>query len=84
MDIADLYVDGLSIGVGPFGYTVTFLRSEPTTTDPGEQQVTNLPVIRLRFSRDFARQLRDSMEASLASPQPEPGGFVVGGPPTQG
>jgi len=68
----DVYADGVSVGVGPFGYTVIFLRSE-AKVGTGQQAVTNEIVSIVRMSRELVSTLRTSLETSLAAEPPPVG-----------
>lgn len=54
-DVPDLYADGYSVNVGPFGVTVTFLRS--VIDDAGQPTQSNEAIIRVRFSKELAEQM---------------------------
>ena len=52
-DYPDIYTDGYSVTVGPFGVTFTLLRSEGPDV-AGSPTNTNAIVARVRMSRDLA------------------------------
>lgn len=72
-DYPDIYVDGFAIGIGPFGVTVTFQRSDPPIT-PGASDKNEI-VGRVRMTPAFAKALAQALNDSLTQQvnvQPEP------------
>ncbi|MEO7665143.1 MAG: hypothetical protein ABIV26_08435 [Candidatus Limnocylindrales bacterium] len=68
-DLPDLYGDGFSLTAGPFGVTLTLLRSEPTG-EAGAHPDPSSVVGRVRFSRDLARAIAEQLnQILLASAQ---------------
>ncbi|MBI2776773.1 MAG: hypothetical protein HYX57_05875 [Chloroflexi bacterium] len=63
-DLPDLFGDGFSLTAGPFGVTLTLLRSEPTG-EAGAHQDPSSMVGRVRFSREMARVLADQLSQIL-------------------
>jgi hypothetical protein len=67
--VPDLYGDGVSVGTGPFGVTLTIFRSEPLRP-PGDPGIPGRIVGHVRMSPELARALADSITKSLeAIPQ---------------
>ncbi len=60
----DIYVDGFAIGVGPFGVTVTFQRSDPPVSTGVSDK--NDIVGRVRMSPAFAKAFAQALNDSLA------------------
>lgn len=74
----DLYADGVAVSVGPFGITITLLRSQPTV-EPGAQESGNEIVGRVRMSHALARALTQNVTDALAQQsniQQQPDGRV--------
>jgi hypothetical protein len=70
----DVYADGLTVGVGPFGYTLIFLRSMPRIPEaPGASAVTNEIVSVVRMSRELAETLATNITNALQATPPAPG-----------
>jgi hypothetical protein len=60
-EFTEIYADGVQVGAGAYGVTLTFYLSDPET--PGSPG----PIVgRVRLSRDLAKALRETIEASLA------------------
>jgi hypothetical protein len=64
-DHPDIYVDGVAVGAGPFGMTITLLRSEPSV-EPGAQESPNVIVGRVRMSHVLAKALAQNVNDALA------------------
>jgi len=54
----DVYADGYSLSSGPFGCTLTLLRSEPSLA-PGSPHVPSEVVARVRLSAQLAKAISD-------------------------
>lgn len=64
-DYPDIYMDGYSVTVGPFGVTFTFLRSHgPDAT--GVPTEGSEIVARVRMSRDLAEHLIEATRNTIA------------------
>lgn len=57
-DYPDIYADGFSVTVGPFGVTLTLVRSQPTG-EPGPHQEPAEIVARIRLSPALAKTISD-------------------------
>ncbi len=57
-DYPDIYADGFSVTAGPFGVTLTLVRSQPTG-EPGPHQEPSEIVARIRLSPALARKIAD-------------------------
>ena len=64
-DYPDLYADGYNITVGPFGVTVTLMRSEGADAS-GTPSPTNEIVGRVRMSKDLAEHMAEAMRNTIA------------------
>lgn len=64
-DHPDIYADGVGVGVGPFGLTVTLLLSEPSL-DAGAHEAPNVIVGRVRLSHALAKALVQNINEALA------------------
>jgi hypothetical protein len=60
----DIYADGVGIGVGPFGLTITLMRSEPSL-EAGAQETPNVIVGRVRLSHALAKALAQNINDAL-------------------
>jgi hypothetical protein len=64
-DYPDIFTDGYSVTVGPFGVTFTLLRSEGPDA-AGSPTNTNAIVARVRMSRDLAEHLIEATRNTIA------------------
>ena len=64
-DYPDIFTDGYSVTVGPFGVTFTLLRSEGPDV-AGSPTNTNAIVARVRMSRDLAEHLIEATRNTIA------------------
>lgn len=65
-DVPDIYADGVGVGIGPFGVTVTLQLSQPTL-EPGVHEHDNMIVARVRMSAPLARVLAQALNEALAA-----------------
>jgi hypothetical protein len=65
-DYPDIYADGFSLTVGPFGITLTLTRTEPTL-EAGPHQDAALIVGRVRLSQALARAITDGFAQLVAA-----------------
>ena len=65
-DYPDVYADGFSISGGPFGITVTLLRSEPTG-QPGAHEEPTVIVARVRLNPALAQAIATALSQTLAN-----------------
>jgi hypothetical protein len=64
-DYPDFYADGVSVSVGPFGVTVTFQLSQPST-EPGPHVDEGAIVARARMSPALAHALAQGLNEAAA------------------
>jgi hypothetical protein len=64
-DYPDIYTDGYSVTVGPFGVTFTFLRSVGPDA-AGKPSQTNAIVARVRMSKDLAEHMMEATRNTIA------------------
>jgi hypothetical protein len=64
-DYPDFYADGVAVTVGPFGVTVTFQLSQPST-EPGPHVDEGEIVARARMSPALARALAQGLNEAVA------------------
>jgi len=62
----DIYADGYSMNFGPFGGTVTLLRSEPPL-DPGSSHMPSEVVARVRLSAPLATAISEALARAVAA-----------------
>jgi hypothetical protein len=67
----DIYADGYSLSFGPFGGTVTLLRSEPPL-DPGSPHMPSEVVARVRLSAPLATAISEALARAVAASMPRP------------
>ncbi len=65
----DIYADGYSLSVGPFGCTLTLLRSEPPLDSRGPQVPSEI-VARLRLSAPLATAVAEALARAVAASMP--------------
>jgi hypothetical protein len=65
-DFPDVYAEGFSVTVGPFGCIVTFSHILPTG-EPGPHQDPSEPIARIRFSPIVAKGLADTLHSVIAT-----------------
>lgn len=65
----DIYADGYSLSAGPFGCTLTLLRSEPPLDSRG-LQVPSEVVARLRLSAPLAKAVSEALARAVAASMP--------------
>jgi len=65
-DYPDLYADGFSVSAGNYGITLTFTLSQPTGA-PGPHEEPTEPVVRVRFGRELAKTLMDTLQQMLTA-----------------
>ena len=75
-DHPDVYADGFSLTAGPFGVTLTLTVSQPSG-EPGPHEDVTEPVARVRFGRELARVLADSLGQMLAAAAQQQAGSTV-------
>ena len=61
----DVYADGYSLSFGPYGCTLTLLRSEPPLDAPGGH-VPSEVVARVRLSAPLARAIADALSQAVS------------------
>ncbi len=66
----DIYADGISVGAGVFGYTLTFLLSSPMRP-AGDSGLQASPVAHIRVSPTLAKSIAEAITRTLAT-LPEP------------
>jgi hypothetical protein len=64
-DFSDIYADGYSVSIGPFGVTVTLQRSDPAM-EAGGVSDRNEVVGRVRMSSTLAKALAQGLNDALA------------------
>lgn len=64
--IPDVFGDGVSVGTGPYGVTLTFFRSEPLRP-PGDPGIPGRIVGHVRLSPELAKALAESITRSFES-----------------
>jgi len=64
-DYPDLYLDGYTVTVSPFGVTLTLMRSEGPDAS-GTPSPTNEIVGRVRMSKDLAEHMAEAMRNTIA------------------
>ena len=78
-DAPDVYTDGVSISRGPFGLTITFLRSAPSPAVLGFSQAPNEVAVRVRMSDAMGDYLVKTLGEILT--QAIPPAQSLGSPP---
>jgi hypothetical protein len=64
-DQPDIYADGVGVGIGPFGLTITLLLTEPSL-EAGPHDTPNVVVGRVRMSHALAKALIQNLNDALA------------------
>lgn len=82
VDAPDIYADGLSVMVGQYGLTLTFMRTVvPPPSPPGQflpiPEAAQQPVAHVRVSRELAAKIAETLPALLAQPLPVPAAPVA-------
>jgi hypothetical protein len=73
-DVPDLYIDGLSLSVGPVGITVTLLRSEPMIEEGRNVEVPRAIIGRIRMSHAMGAEFARILATAIQGPVPSVGG----------
>ncbi len=78
IEIPDIYADGINFVVGPYGITLSFLRTEvplpPTAGGPMQpREALQRPVVQVRVSRELAAAIANALPNLLNQSLPVPG-----------
>lgn len=60
-DFPEIFADGVQVGAGPYGVSLTFFLS-----DPGDRGSPGPIVGRVRLSKDLAVALRETIEMAIS------------------
>lgn len=64
-DYPDIYADGIGVGVGPFGLTITLVLSDPSM-EVGVAESPSVIVGRVRMSHALAKALSQGINDALS------------------
>ncbi len=76
-EVPDIYADGINVVVGPYGITLSFMRTDvPPPTIAGStarpREAIQRPVVQVRVSRELAAAIARALPNLLNQPLPAP------------